>query len=549
MYRFLLVSLLTTLFITATAQNGTVKAVQRPKLVVGLVIDQMRWDFLYRYADRYGKDGFRRLLREGFTCENTMIPYAPTVTACGHTCVYTGSVPAIHGITGNAWWDNQLGKGVYCSEDKTVKTVGSSTDAGQMSPVNMLTTTITDELRIASNFKSKVIGIAIKDRGAILPAGHSANAAYWYDGDNGNWITSTYYMKELPAWVSAYNNRRVPDSLMALNWPSLYNAASYFESTADEKSYEAKFSGESGTSFPHRFDTLSAKKKYGLLRATPHGNTLTLQFAKAAMEAEKLGQNGNTDFLAISCSSTDYVGHQFGPNSMENEDDYLRLDKELALFLQYLDAKVGKGNYLFFLTADHGVAHVPGFMTENKLPGKAFNDNEMMDVLNERLSEKFGAKKIITATHNYQLSFNHKILDSLKINRDEVVAFILPLIKKTPGIANAFDIQQLNNTTLPPIQHTMFGNGYFANRCGEIQFVLLPGWIDNWMDGGRTGTTHGLWNPYDTHIPLLWFGWGIKQGKLNRETYMTDIAPTLSALLHIQMPNGSVGKPITEAMK
>lgn len=527
------------------AQQKATPAPVRPKLVVGFVVDQMRWDFLYRYADRYGSTGFKRLLKEGMSCENTFIPYAPTVTACGHTCVYTGSVPAINGITGNNWWDGQLNRDVYCSEDRTVTTVGSSSRAGEMSPRNMFVTTIGDELRLANNFRSKVIGVAIKDRGAILPAGHSANAAYWYDGENGNWITSTYYMNQLPAWVSQFNGRKLPDSLMAQNWNTLYPKDTYKQSTADDKPYEGRFMGENNTStFPHDFSN-QGNRKYGTIRSTPYGNTLTLAFAKAAVENEQLGSNGVTDFLTVSCSSTDYVGHQYGPNSMENEDDYLRLDKDLGDFLQYLDAKLGKGNYLFFLTADHGVAHVPGFMQENKLPGKPFNDGLMMGDLNKKLKEKFGADNLIVSTHNYQLALNKVKLDTAKIDRDAVVEFLLPLVKKVVGIANAFDITELNETTLPEVQKRMFSNGYYHNRCGEIQFVLLPGWID----GGSMGTTHGLWNPYDSHIPLLWFGWNIKAGKLNRETYMTDIAPTIAAMLQIQMPSGSVGHVITEVMK
>ncbi len=517
----------------------------KPKLVVGFVVDQMRWDFLYRYANRYGNDGFNRLLREGFSCENAMIPYAPTVTACGHTCIYTGSVPAVHGITGNYWWDQQLNRDVYCSEDKSVKTVGSGTKAGEMSPRNMLTTTIGDELRLATNFRSKVIGVAIKDRGAILPAGHSANAAYWYDGDNGNWITSTYYMNDLPAWVNGFNARKLPDSLMSLNWNTLYPAATYLQSSGDNKPYEGKYTGETASSFPHDFSALG-NKKYGVIRATPHGNTLTLEFAKAIVDNERLGRGAVTDFLTVSCSSTDYVGHQFGPNSIENEDDYLRLDAELGKFLKHLDAKVGKGNYLFFLTADHGVAHTPGFMTENKLPGKPFDDMAMMNQLNNKLKDKFGAAKILVSTHNYQLSVNHVLLDSLGIKRNDVVEYLLPLLKKMPGIANAFDVQELMETTLPEVQRRMFSNGYYHQRCGEIQFVLLPGWID----GMTIGTTHGLWNPYDAHIPMVWFGWGIKAGgKLNREVYMTDFAPTIAALLQIQMPSGNVGQVVTEIMK
>jgi len=240
-------------------QAGT--TLERPKLVVGLVVDQMRWDYLYRYYDRYTKGGFKRLINEGFSAENTMISYLPSYTACGHASVYTGSVPAINGIIGNNWYDPELQRDVYCTEDRSVKSVGTTTDAGEMSPRNMLTTTITDELRLATNFKSKVIGISMKDRGSILPAGHSANAAYWYDGANGNWITSTYYMQQLPSWVETYNNAKHQNKFYEKNWETLYPIDTYTQSTSDEKAYEGRFKGENNSSFPHKL-TDAINKNY-----------------------------------------------------------------------------------------------------------------------------------------------------------------------------------------------------------------------------------------------------------------------------------------------
>jgi predicted AlkP superfamily pyrophosphatase or phosphodiesterase len=533
------------LFISYFSQAQT-QQTAKPKLVIGIVIDQMRWDFLYRYADRYTNNGFKRLLREGFSCENTMVPYTPTVTACGHTCIYTGSVPAITGITGNNWWDLDLNKRVYCTDDSNFTTVGSNSTAGQMSPNNMLVTTIGDELRMATNFRSKVIGIAIKDRGAILPAGHSANGAYWYDDQSGNWITSSYYRSDLPDWASQFNNRKLVDSLLVFNWNTLDSANKYIQSTEDNKNYEVKFPGEISTAFPHNFSTLTETQKDTAIKSIPQGNTMTLEFAKSAIEGESLGMTGNTDFLTISCSSTDYIGHQFGPNSVENEDDYLRLDKDLASFFKFLDDKYGAGNYLLFLTADHGVAHIPGFLQENKIPSGFLSTQGIAYFLNANAKSKFGlTADVILNTDNYQLTLNHSLLDSAKISRDKMISFLLPLIKMIPGVANEFDIEKISETTMPEVQKKMLSNGYYAKHCGDIQLIFQPGWID----GGPTGTTHGLWNPYDAHIPLIWFGWNVKQGATNKETYMTDIAATVAAMLHIQMPNGCIGKVIAEAMK
>ncbi|MCK7559940.1 alkaline phosphatase family protein [Chitinophaga sedimenti] len=398
------------------------KSVARPKLVVGMVVDQMRWDYLYRYYDRYNNDGFKRLLREGFTCENTLIPYTPTITACGHTCVYTGSVPAVHGIIGNGWYDRKLNREMYCAEDTTVTTVGSNSKAGQMSPNNMLVTTVADELRIATNYKSRTVGIAIKDRGAILPAGHTANAAYWYDGSAGKFITSTFYMNALPEWVNQFNDKKLPEQYTAQPWNTLYPINSYVLSTADDKPYEGKFKGEPTSAFPHKV------AGPGQLASLPFGNTYTLNFAKAAIEADKLGNGEVTDFLAVSLSSTDYVGHQFGPNSIEAEDTYLRLDKDLADFFNYLDKKVGKGQWLYFITADHGVAHVPAYSTENKMHGGTVSTGEFVRTLNAGIQKEFGIAKAILDCDNYEVYLDHAAITRAKMA--DVKDYIITGLKK-----------------------------------------------------------------------------------------------------------------------
>jgi len=511
--------------------------VARPKLVVGLVVDQMRWDYLYRYYNRYSNGGFKRLINEGFSVENTFIPYTPTYTACGHTCIYTGSVPAVHGIIGNDWYDPETKKSVYCTEDSSVSTVGSTPSSeGNMSPKNMLTTTITDELRLATNFKGKVIGISLKDRGSILPAGHAANAAYWYQGSTGNWITSTYYMKEVPTWIADYNKLKLANKFYAKNWETLYPINTYVNSTKDENAYEGKSS-----TFPHQL-TQNVDKNFDAIRSTPYGNTITLDLAKLAILSEDLGQDNITDFLAVSCSSTDYVGHAYGPNSVEAEDTYLRLDKDFEEFFNYLDKKVGKGNYTVFLTADHGAAHVPGFMQENKLPSGVVSDRDIADKLNAYLNDKFKVNNVVLRSMNNQIIFDHDKTDKGDVSFDVIKSASVEFLKRLDGFQNAVDIAKISQATIQEIQKKMITNGYNARRSGDIYYVLQP----NWFNGSSTGTTHGNWNPYDSHIPLVFMGWGIKSGASNKTHYMTDIAPTLAALLHIQMPNGNVGEPITE---
>lgn len=405
----------------------------------------------------------------------------------------------------------------------------------------MLVTTIGDQMRLASNFRSKVVGVAIKDRGAVLPAGHSATAAYWYDGTTGNWVSSSYYMNQLPDWAQDFNNMKWPARYLSHPWSPLYPIGTYTQSAEDNKQYEGKFKGAAAPVFPHYLDGQHSNP-FSSIASTPFGNTMTLEFAKKALAAYELGKGPATDLLAVSLSSTDYVGHQFGPNSIEIEDTYLRLDRDLAAFFKYLDTEVGKGQYLFFITADHGVAHVPGFMQENKLPGGAWNDSKMMSSLNELVKERFGIEKAVIGQANYQLWLDNDAIASSGKPAAAIRDLIITALMKDPAIANAFTLKEIMTSTLPEPMRTMVSNGFNTKRSGDIQYVLLPGYIE----GKKTGTTHGAWYPYDAHIPLVWMGWGVRAGKSNRTVGMTDIAPTLAAMLRIQMPDGNVGKVIEE---
>jgi hypothetical protein len=534
-----------TAFLFITGLVGNSQQLQRPKLVVGIIVDQMRWDYLYRFYPRYAANGgFRRLMAKGFNCNNTIIPYTPTYTACGHTGIYTGTVPSIHGITGNDWYDNDKQQYVYCTEDATVSTVGSANaNAGKMSPVNMLTTTICDELRLATNFRSKVVGVALKDRGGILPAGHSANAAYWYDSNSGDWITSTYYMTALPAWVNEFNKKKLVDQYYAKGWSTLYPLESYTQSTADENNYEVRTLGKG---FPYNLSSL-AGKNYNLVMGTPFGNSLTTQFSKTVVEQEQLGVDSITDFLAVSYSSPDYIGHSFGTNSIEIEDTYLRLDQELAELLDYLDTKVGRDQYLLFLSSDHGAANNPRFLKDHKIPAGNVDIVKLTDGLNLELKNKFGTGELVTGIVNFQVILNLPVIDAnSRLKKADIISSVIQYLGKQEAIMQAISIEDLETTVLNSTIKQVITNGYYKKRSGQIQILYKPQWLEGYENGG---TTHGLWNPYDAHIPLIWYGWNIQQGSANREIYMTDIAPTLAALLKIQAPNGNIGKPIIEITK
>jgi predicted AlkP superfamily pyrophosphatase or phosphodiesterase len=527
-----------------TTTNSTAP-LARPKLVVGIVVDQMRYDYLYRYYNKYKEGGFKRLLNDGFNCRNNHYHYALTVTAAGHSAVYTGSIPAINGIVGNDWFDPIQGKGVYCAEDNTVETVGSTNvSAGKMSPRNLLTSTITDQLQIGTNFRSKTIGIAIKDRGAILPAGHTATGAYWFDSRTGNWITSTYYTKELPKWAQDVNDKKLATEYMKRGWNTLLPIEQYVESTADNKPYESKLPGAATPTFPYDLAGLSGDA-FGIVATTPWGNTITKDMAIAAIKGENMGKGSETDFLAVSFSSPDYVGHAFGPNSIEVEDTYLRLDREFAELFSFLDSWTGKGNYTVFLTADHGVMDVPAFWEEHHLPAGVLDTGLLQAKINESLTDVFGKGDYIRANENYQLYLNRATLKQKKIDVEDVYEVVREAILPIDGVADVINLKDLGKTHLNSYQTELYKNGVNAKRSGDIQIVTQPGWFS----GRTTGTTHGSPYNYDTHVPLLFYGWGVPKGETIRRTTIADIAPTMAALLHLLPPSGNVGNPIPEAIK
>ena len=522
------------------AQTHTpVTTLQRPKLVVGIVVDQMRWDYLYRYQKRYTEGGFRRMLSEGYTCENTALPYVPSVTAIGHTCIYTGSVPSIHGIAGNNFVKD--GQKVYCTDDKTVKPVGSTSDAGLMSPQNLWTTTIGDEMRIASNGRAKVVGVSLKDRASILPAGHNPNGAYWFDDATGRFITSTYYMDKLPQWVRAFNDKHLPERYLSADWNTLYPKATYAESTADDTPYENGIREGVKPMLPLPLPALYRKYGYGIIRNTPFGNTLTLDLARAAIEGEQLGSDEETDLLAISCSCTDYIGHQTGTHAIETEDTYLRLDQALADFLAYLDQKVGRGNYLVFLTADHGAMNNARFLQDRRIPADSWDSKAAARKLREALAKDYPqTADLIKTVMNYQVFLNVDAIRSARLNASKVKERVVSLLQQDPDVLYACDMEKVATASIPDEVKYRIINGYNRERSGSVAIVLKP----NHYDHGMKGTDHGTWNPYDTHIPLVFMGWGIHHGSTTRPTYMTDIAPTIAALLHVQAPNGNIGRPI-----
>ena len=525
----------------ATAQQQS-----QPKLVVGIVVDQMRYDYLTRFKSKFGSDGFQRLITEGYQCKNNHYNYVPTYTGPGHASIFTGTSPMNHGIIANHWYDKFSNKTVYCASDDSVTAVGSSSEKERMSPKRLKTTTVADQLRLHTQNKSKTIGIAIKDRGAILPAGHTANAAYWFRGqDEGKWISSSHYMKALPTWVTKFN--KTVDRYLQ-TWTTNLPIDQYTECGTDENHFEGHFHGKENVSFPYDLKKLFKEKKnkgYDVIKYSPFGNAITTDFAMAAIKNEALGKDGITDFLTISYSSPDYIGHRFGVNSVEVEDTYIRLDRELARLLSYLDRTVGKGQYTLFLTADHGAVQVPAYLQSQKIPAGYFDKKAFRSKLEDVLKAKFGTSGLIRNISNNQIFLNREKIKSIDEDIDDVQEFIAQEIIHYTHIDKVYTAETLATTQFTSGIAALLQNGFHQRHSGDVIFVLEPAVISY----HKTGSTHGSGMSYDTHVPLLFYGYGINKGATYTKTEVIDIAPTIAALLGIEFPNGCTGQPLDNVLK
>jgi predicted AlkP superfamily pyrophosphatase or phosphodiesterase len=507
-------------------------------------------EYLYRYYDKFGDGGFKRLLTDGFTLKNAHYNYAPTKTAPGHASNYTGTTPAVHGIIGNDWYDKELKKNVYCAGDENVSTVGSNSEKeGKMSPRRILVTTVTDELRMSTQKRSIVIGLSVKDRGAIMPTGHTANAAYWYDPKSGRFITSTYYMQSLPDWLEKFNAKKLADKYMSMTWERSLPADQYVESGQDETAYETKFQGKSNVSFPYDLRKINASDgAYDILSYTPFSNDYLNEMAKSTIDGEKMGQDEWTDFLAISYSAPDKLIHEVGPNSVEAEDMYIRLDKTIEDLLRALDSKVGQGNYLVFLTSDHGIPDVPKYLADNKIPAGTIRIREMKERLNQYLKQFYPGDDIVEQIINEQVFLHHEAFGTNPRSGgiDLLIAteLISNFLMQEKFVANVYSKALIRQGDFAEGGYKgLIIRGYNFKRSGDIVFILEPGWINR---SSTTGTDHGSPYSYDTHVPILFYGIGIKKGSSVRYYSITDIAPTISVLLSIRFPNGCTGQPIEE---
>lgn len=521
-------------------------AQDRPKLVVGIVVDQMRQDYLQRFYENFGEGGFKRLMNDGFVARNNHYNYIPTYTAPGHASIYTGTTPRYHGIISNDWYSRVLGRSVYCVGDTLSKNVGGSEDSGFISPRNLQVNTITDELKLSTNFRSKVVGISIKDRGAVLPAGHTPDGAYWFDSRTGEFMTSDFYKSELPKWVNDFNKRKAVDLYLNQTWNTSLPIEKYTQSTADNSPYERGFEGKDTPTFPYDLKVLRLKNgPYGLIRTTPFGNSIVFDMAKAAIKGESMGTDEILDFLAVSLSSTDYIGHNFGPNSVEIQDTYIKLDQDLKSFLDHLDETVGKGNYVIFLTADHGVVSNPQFLMDHNLPAGYTDKNQVKSLFAEVTKEQFNNTEYILDVSNDQIFLDRKLIAADGKDLEEIQKIYAQTAMQVDEINEAFTATDMSRFDYTDPMRQALQNGYNRKLSGDVLVLKKAAHLSDGYD--RKGTTHGSPYTYDTHVPLLFYGTGVKKGSTTNKTYITDIVPTVSMLLNISLPNGAVtGNPIED---
>jgi predicted AlkP superfamily pyrophosphatase or phosphodiesterase len=517
-------------------------AQEKPKLVVGIVVDQMKMEYLYRFSNDFSDNGFKRLMNDGYTFQNTHYNYMPTYTAPGHASIYTGTTPTTHGIVGNDWFNKATGKDMYCTDDETVTTIGNGTESeGKMSPRNLQSTTITDELKLATNFKGKVIGMSLKDRGAILPAGHFADWAFWYS-KTGAFISSTYYGENLPAWVTDFNSAKHYEKYIQKGWELSRPKETYNESLTDNNPYEGKLYKKTPF-FPYNLKDMYDNNDAGVLRSTPFGNNLLADFAKEAISKEALGKDDITDFLTVSFSSTDYIGHLLGPRSIELQDTYLRLDETIADFLTYLDKNVGKGNYLVFLTADHAGAENVTYLKDNKYDVNNLNTKNIKNDLIEFSKTTFGEDLLLDYS-NFNLFFNKDLIKKKGLELNNVKEEFTNFLYKQKFVKRVYSEEQILASSGSDYYLNFIANGYDPSQNGELVIVLKPGYVEY----STTGTTHGSPYTYDTHVPLLFYGWHIKKGESFDRKEITQVAPTISQILKITFPNGTKAELLQEIL-
>jgi predicted AlkP superfamily pyrophosphatase or phosphodiesterase len=544
---FLSFGILVTLILSIYPQNHKKIPSEKPGLIIGIVIDQMRYDYIYRYWDKYSEGGIKKMIGSGTFCKDASYDYLINETATGYATIATGALPSHHGIISSTWYESLPNRVVYCVEDDRINTVGGGYEAGRYSPSKLLASTIGDELKLTNNLRSKVIGIAFEDCAAIFSAGHAADYAFWYDSERGNWITSSYYVDSLPSWVEEFNAMRLPDTYLARTWETLLPLSEYTESTSDTSALEKGFDGRNV--FPYDLKKISAKRRnerdYSIIKYSPYGNTYTKDFAIATIVNEELGQDEYTDFLTVGFSTNEYIGVRFGPNSVEMEDIMLRLDREIEHFLKFIDEYVGEENTLIFLTADHGISHQPGYLEGYRIPSGEFNPLAALSLLQSYLNVIYGKGDWFKFYYAQQLYLNQELIEDSRLSLAEVQEKVVQFMIQFQGISNAVSSHTLQTTSFSDGIFKKIQNGFHQKRSGDVLINLAPGWVEKISDNESYHSSYLV----DSHVPLIWYGWKIGHATINRPVHQTDIAATLSHFLDISRPNSATGEVILELVE
>ncbi|KPK86411.1 MAG: hypothetical protein AMS27_05065 [Bacteroides sp. SM23_62_1] len=529
------------------AQNHTRIPPEKPTLIIGIVIDQMRYDYIYRFWDKYSAGGIKSMVQGGTFCKNASYNYLINETAVGHATISTGALPSHHGIISNNWYVSLQDKTVYCVEDDRVNTIGGGYEAGRYSPRKLLASTLGDELKLANNFRSKVLGIALDNPAAILSAGHTADYAFWFDTESGNWITSSYYVDSLPAWVVEFNEKKLADTYLGRIWEPLLPITDYTESFPDTNQYETGLNGRSV--FPYDLKKISTPRRnetdYSIIKYTPFGNVLTKDLAIAAIVNEELGKDEYTDILTIGFSANEYIGKAFGPNSVEMEDALLRLDRELEHFFSFVNEYVGKENTLIYLTADHGLAYNPVYLEENRIPAGEFNPNAALSLLASYLNIIYERGDWIKYYYAQQLYLNHELIEDARIPLQDFQETVVLFLLQFEGVSNAVSAHTLQTANFSDGIFRNIQNGYHQKRSGDVIINLAPGWTEKSYNNSSYHSSY----VGDNHVPLIFYGWKIKRTAINRPVNIVDVAPTLAYFLDISKPNAAMGAIILELVE
>ncbi|MFC2118187.1 alkaline phosphatase family protein [Bacteroidota bacterium] len=538
--------ILNCLFLIINTSYGQNSGYSKPKLIIGIVIDQMRYEYIYRYWNNFGEKGFKKLINNGALCTNAETGFLLNQSASSHASISTGAFPSTHGIISDEWYSRLSNKIIKCAVDPNTETIGSDSEDGRRSPIHLFSGTIGDEMKL-NNKKSKIIGISLKDHSAIFMAGHIIDAAYWFDSETGNWISSSFYMNGLPTWVNDFNDKKLPDSYIAREWNLLLPKTSYSSGFEDNNLFEVGF-GTRNNSFPYDLKKLqkrSLSNDYEILKSTPFGNTLTTDFVLSAIEEGELGQDEITDLLMVSFSSTDYIGHLFGPHSFEIEDAFIRLDQEIGHFIDIVENSLGKENILIFLTSSHGVANIPKQMEANKMHAGFFRYRNAVALLKSYLNAIYGHGDWIKYYYNQQLYLNRSLIEDTGISLLEIQNTSANFLVEFDGVANVLVSSVLQSTDFSHGVFNKMQNSFNQKLSGDLLINLKPGWTEE----TDLATNHNSAYEYDVHVPLIWYGWKIQPKTIQRKVSLTDIAPTLANFLHIQRPNSSCGITIYELIE